>query len=221
MGTSMERGRVKILRNDLSSRLEQSGSSPRQTYHSSVTTRSYLVAPTRALPCPWGQVTGWGKRHHRTAELLLLQRKIYIHIGITKLSAEMLLYLAAGKVQHTDWKACPDSALKHLLDFEHDPQATLLQGWADALWWSQAQWGTLPSTALVLHWAALSRAHGKAKRPRAVSWYPEAGKLARTVTCSRSHNRSDEALPSNRSHKTPQPLLPLKCKCPSVTFLIY
>lgn len=151
MGTSMERGRVKILKNDLSSRLEQSGSSPRQTYHSSVTTRSYLVAPTRALPCPWGQVTGWGKRHHRTAELLLLQRKIYIHIGITKLSAEMLLYLAAGKVQHTDWKACPDSALKHLLDFEHDPQATLLQGWADALWWSQAQWGTLPSTALVLH----------------------------------------------------------------------
>lgn len=209
------------MRNDLSSRLEQSGSSPRQTYHSSITTRSYLVAPTRAPPCPWGQVTGWEKKLQRTADLLLLQRKIYIRLGITMLSAVMLLYLAAGKVQHADWKACPDSALKHLLDFEHDPQATWLQDWADAPRWSQAQWGTLPSTALVLHWAALSWVHRKVKRPRAVSWYPEAGKLACRVTFSRSHNRSDEALQSHQYHKTPQPLLPLKCKCPSVTFLIY
>lgn len=37
-GTSRERSRTKILRNDLSSRLEKSGSSPRQTYHSNVTT---------------------------------------------------------------------------------------------------------------------------------------------------------------------------------------
>lgn len=74
---------------------------------------------------------------------------------------------------------------------------------------------------LVLHWAALPWAHGKAKRPRAVSWYAEAEKLARTVTCSRSHNSSDKAVQSHWSRKTPQPLLPLKCKCPSVNFLIY
>lgn len=174
----MEAGRVRILRNDLPSRLEQSGSSPRQTYHSSVTTRSHLVAPTHAPPRPWGQVTGRGKRHQRTVEHLPLQRKIHVCLGITKLSAVMLLYLAAGKVQHTDWKACPDSALKHLLATECDPQAAWLQGWADVLWCSRAQWGTLPSTALVLHWAALYWAQGKAKTPRAVSWHAEAGKLA-------------------------------------------
>lgn len=166
-------------------------------------------------------MSGRGKRHHRTAEHLLLQSKIYVCLGITELSAVMLLYLAAGKVQHADWKACPDSALKHLLATERDPQATWLQGWADVLCWSQAQGETLPSTALVLHWAALPWALGKAKTPRAVPWYAEAGKLARTVTCSRSHNSSDKALQSHWSPKTPQPLLPLKCKCPSVNFLIY
>lgn len=85
------------MRNDLSSRLEQSGSSPRQTYHSSITTRSYLVAPTRAPPCPWGQVTGWEKKLQRTADLLLLQRKIYIRLGITMLSAVMLLLFSCWK----------------------------------------------------------------------------------------------------------------------------
>lgn len=47
-------------------------------------------------------VSGRGKRHHRTAEHLLLQSKIYVCLGITELSAVMLLYLAAGKVQHAD-----------------------------------------------------------------------------------------------------------------------
>lgn len=145
-GTSRERSRTKILRNDLSSRLEKSGSSPRQTYHSNVTTRSHLAAP--ACAPPWGQVTGRGKRHHRTTEHLLLRRKIYICLGITRLSAVMLLYLAAGKVQHAAWKASPDSALKHLLATESDPQASRLRGWADVLWWSEAQRGTSPSTAL-------------------------------------------------------------------------
>lgn len=73
---------------------------PAPDSHSSVTTRSPSVASITARPC--GQVTGRGKKHHRTAEHLLLQRKIHVCLGITKLSAVMLLYLAAGKVQHTD-----------------------------------------------------------------------------------------------------------------------
>lgn len=134
------------------------------------------------------QVTERGKRHHRTAEHSLLQRKIYVCLGITKLSAVMLLYLAAGKVQHADWKACPNSALKHLLATECDPQAAWLQGWADVLWWSQVRWGTLPSTALILH----SPGHmGRQKHPelcpgiqRQESWHQQ--------WLSRSHNRSDK-----------------------------
>lgn len=114
-----------------------------------ITLMSPHVPPHAPACAPlWGQVTGRGKRHHRTTEHLLLRRKIYICLGITRLSAVMLLYLAAGKVQHAAWKACPDSALKHLLATESDPQASRLRGWADVLWWSEAQRGTSPSTAL-------------------------------------------------------------------------
>lgn len=213
MGT----GRVRTLRNDLSSRLQQSGSSPRQTYHCSVTTRSHLVAPTHAPP--WGQVTGTGKRHHRTAEHLPLQRKIYTCRGITKLSAVMLLYLAAGKVQHTAWEACPESALKHLLATECDPQAV----WARAGLMCFDGAGLSKGPCRVLHWAALSctlLGTWEGKKTQTCVLVCRGRKAGTTVTCSRSHNSSDDALQSHWSPKTPQPLLPLKCKCPSVNFLI-
>lgn len=83
---------LETARNDQSSRLKKSESSPRWTYCSGVITKCPLAAPTYAPPCPSGEVTGWVKSTTGEQSTCCCREKSTgICPGITELSPVMLL----------------------------------------------------------------------------------------------------------------------------------